>query len=432
MSKYFNKLVIGIDVDSTSSVATILSPTGEPFKKAFRFTHTLKGFKYFLTEIKKAEKKFCMKPITFMESTGVYHSTLFYFLIKNDYEAFIINPLITNCNKNKNVRKHKSDKSDSLAIAKLAKYEDIKAYSYFDISIFTLKALCRDYYKLIDTRTTFKLKLNADLGLIFPGYNKVFSDKASKTSFTLLKAYQTPQSIIDAPRKDILEILSVSRQSENWCNKIYDKLISLASEAVEISIPSSALSVRILNSISVIESLNKQIDILLNEIKTFANSDDVPQSFRDNISYIRSIGGIGILSAITILSEIGDIRRFKKPKQLVAFLGVDPSVNQSGKFIGDRNKMSKRGSRLARRVLFTIILSVIKKKSNGEFSNQSLYEYYHKLIITKKKKVSMIAVMHKMIKYIFAVLRNQKPYVHRPPEIHKRMFLENTAPKPAA
>lgn len=426
MSKYYNKSVIGIDVASEFSVATILAPNGDVFKKAFKFNHNLKGFKYFLEEIKKVEKEFSMKPAIFMESTGIYHSTLFYFLLKNKYEAFIINPLITNSNKNKDIRKVKNDKKDSLNIAKLAKFEDIKSYSYFDISIFSLKSLCRDYYKLVDVRTTFKLKLNSDLRMIFPGYNKIFSDKTALASIALLKNYQSPTDILKAPKEEIIEILYQASKKRAWSNLIYDRLIEIASESVEISIPSSALSVRILNSISMIESLNEQINILSDEIEKLVNSDEVSDVFRNNIKLIMSLKGIGLISTITLLSEIGDFDNFKNPKQLVAYFGIDPSVNESGKFKGDKNKISKRGSRIARRVLYTVSLTAIKKKPNGEFSNKTLYDYYHKLIETKKKKVALVAIIHKIIKYMFAILRDQKEYECRNPKIHCKMFLGNS------
>lgn len=85
-----------------------------------------------------------------------------------------------------------NDKKDALSIAKVGKFENIKASSYFDVSIFTLKSLCRDYYKLVDTRSIFKKKLSADLRIVFPGYNGVFSDITGTTSIAILKYYQTP------------------------------------------------------------------------------------------------------------------------------------------------------------------------------------------------------------------------------------------------
>jgi len=54
--------------------------------------------------------------------------------------------------------------------------------------------------------------------------------------------------------------------------------------------------------------------------------------------------GIGEVLGTIIVSEIGDISRLSDPKKLVAFVGVDPSVKQSGEFLDAQNRMSKRGS----------------------------------------------------------------------------------------
>jgi len=155
MSKYLNSLVVGIDVASEFSFASILTPDGSQYRKPFKIFHTALGFNYLIEQIKKAEEEFSTKPVFFMESTGVYHLTLFHFLKDKKFETFIINPLVTNCNKNKEIRKVKNDRSDALSIAKLGKFQDIKVSSDTDIKIFTLKLLVRDYYKLIDTRSGF-------------------------------------------------------------------------------------------------------------------------------------------------------------------------------------------------------------------------------------------------------------------------------------
>lgn len=70
------------------------------------------------------------------------------------------------------------------------------------------------------------------------------------------------------------------------------------------------------------------------------------ESIKENIELIDSIPDIGHLTAITLMAEIGDINGFIKPKHLVAFFGINSSVNQSGKFQGDQCKISKRGTRI--------------------------------------------------------------------------------------
>lgn len=52
------------------------------------------------------------------------------------------------------------------------------------------------------------------------------------------------------------------------------------------------------------------------------------EKFLNNLSLLKSFKAVGHIIAITLLTEINSINNFTKPKQLVAFLGIDPSVNQ--------------------------------------------------------------------------------------------------------
>lgn len=425
MPKYLNSLVVGIDVASEFSFAAVLSPDGSQYRKPFKFYHTADGFKYLIEQIKKAEEEFSTKPVFFMESTGVYHLTLFHFLKDNKFETFVINPLVTNSNKNKSIRKVKNDRNDALSIARLGKFEDIKVSSDSDINIFTLKLLVRDYYKLIDNRSCFKKKLSSTLCISFSGYQNVFSNTCGLVSINLLKKYPSPQAVLSAPKQDIIDILLYSRKGLKWAEKKYSKLIECAENAEFVSLPSSRLSISITTSISIYEAIDTEATKLLNEIECFINSDDMSPTMSKNISLLMSIPGIGYITAITILAEIGGIDKFVTPKQLVAFFGVDPAVNESGNFKGDKVKMSKRGTRLGRRALYAVALASIRTKRNGEAMNQVLLKYYQENLKGKKAKVALVAVMHKLINYLFAVLRDQKEYQVRDPKLHQKMFLAN-------
>ena len=425
MSKYLNSVVVGIDVASEFSFVAVLAPDGSQYRKPFKVFHTAVGFNYLIEQIKKAEEEFSTKPVFFMESTGVYHLTLFHFLKDKKFETFVINPLVTNCNKNKDIRKVKNDKNDALSIAKLGKFEDIKVSSDSDINIFTLKLLVRDYYKLIDTRSTFKKKLSNSLSISFSGYQNVFSNTCGLVSIKILKKYPTPQAVISAQKQDIMDILLNSRKGLKWAEKKYTNLVEASKNAQIVSLTSPWLSVSITTSISIYEAINNEIATLLKKIKSFIDSDEMSLTFRKNILLLMSIPGVGYNTAITILGEIGGIDKFITPKQLVAFFGIDPAVNESGKFKGDRVKMSKRGTRFGRRALYAVALASVRIKRNGEATNQVLLKYYQENLKGKKAKVALVAVMHKLIKYLFAVLRNQEEYQVRDPKLHQKMFIEN-------
>jgi transposase len=426
MSKFFNNSTVGIDVSADFSWVAILAPNGDIYRKAFKIMHNLNGFNHLINEIKKVEEEFNMKTAIFMESTGVYHLSLFHFLNKNFDNIFVINPLVTKCNKNGDIRKVKNDKKDALSIAQIGKFQNIKLSQSVSLDIFLLRSLVREYYKLTDTCSVFKKKLSADLRVIFPGYNTIFSNITSKSSLAILSDYPTPESILEAPKKKLLDILfNKSKKGVVWAEKTCLKLLNAANEAVIIGLPLHGLAVKITSTIVLINTIESEINNLLSEIETLINSNDFPEQIKKNIDLIDSIPWIGLLTAITLIAEIGDINGFIKPKHLVAFFGIDSSVNESGKFKGNQNKISKRGTRIGRRALYAIALASIRKNRNGVPINKVLLDYYQTNLNGKKAKVALVAIMHKIINYIFAVLRNQTPFEQRDPKIHKQMFLEN-------
>jgi transposase len=430
MSKLFTKPVIGIDVAADYSMVAILAPNGDIYRKPFKVNHDAAGFDYLLNQIKKVEEEYSMKPPLFMESTGIYHLTLFHFLKNNNLEAYVINPLVTNSNKNLGIRKVKNDKLDAISIATLAKFQNIKMSEVFDIATFAIRTLCRDYYNLTDSRSEYKKKLSSDLRIYFPGYHSVFTDTTGDTSIALLTEYSSPTAILNAPKEDILALLKThSRKGKDWCNNTYDKIIKAAENAVKIGIESSIFITAININLSIIKAFDEQIEALMKLIKSQIECNETPQAFRDNIVLLLSIAGIGFLTAVTILCEIGDPERFKKPKHLVAFFGIDPSVNESGKFKSNRNKMSKRGTRFGRRALYAIALASVRKNRAGNPINSVLYKYRKENLNGKKNKVALGAIMHKIVNYIFAVLRDKKLYEVRDPRIHSQMYLNNSSRK---
>jgi len=109
-----------------------------------------------------------------------------------------------------------------------------------------------------------------------------------------------------------------------------------------------------------------------------------------------------------------------------AFFGVDPSVNESGNFKGTSNKMSKRGPAIDRRALYALALASIRKTKSGIPMNQVLYDDDHIKFKGKKKKVRLVTIMNKLLRYIFSVLKNQKPYEVRASRIHQQMLMSQS------
>jgi transposase len=149
------------------------------------------------------------------------------------------------------------------------------------------------------------------------------------------------------------------------------------------------------------------------------NSDEI---FVRQLRLIETIPGAGFLSAATIICEIGDFSVFKKPKQLFAYFGIDPAVKQSGNFTGTKVKMSKRGSSVTRRAIFTIAINGIGASRRGIAKNAVLREYYLHKCKSKAKMVALGAVMHKVCNIIFAMLRDNNAFAVVTPEQHIQKY----------
>jgi transposase len=122
-------------------------------------------------------------------------------------------------------------------------------------------------------------------------------------------------------------------------------------------------------------------------------------------SCLNSIIGISNTLASVIFSEIGDISRFESSAKLAAFAGIDPTVTQSGEFTGTRSRMSKRGSPYLRRAIWIAASSAV-------IHDPAIRAFYDKKRSEGKSHMTAIGhVCRKMVSIIFAVMRDNKPYV---------------------
>jgi transposase len=418
--------VAGIDVGKNFSEMCILSPNNEIYHRIKIYHDSIDSIKKAIGLLQKAEKDFAIRPVVVLESTGHYHKILFHYLSDSGFEVSIINPIQSDSIKNIGIRKVKNDKFDAHKIALLYRFSFIKTTAVPNDVIDCLKSLCRQYYKLGDELTTYKNRLIGIIDQVMLNFTDVFQSVYSNTALAVLDRYPSPKQILKANKQTLISLIEkTSKKGLAWSTEKYELLVLKAKEFKNLSINNPGNLAILKVNISMVRTLqDAQKDILdaINEIILADSLEDNPV-LAPIINLLCSIPGIGILTAATILAEVGDFSAFSSPNKLVAFFGIDPSVNQSGEFIGTRNKMSKRGSRLLRRVIFTTALANIRSKRNGDKTNPVLYEFYQKKCTNKPKKVALGAVMRKLVNIIFAVMRDKKPFELRTPEEHEELLL---------
>lgn len=420
------KPVAGIDVSKHFSDMCILAPDNTIFAQV-KIYHDLVSMSRALTFLEKAQSQFGEKPVTVMESTAHYHRLICNFLKSSGYEVIVINPLQSNALKNLNIRKVKTDKTDSLRIAQLYRLNAIKPTNIPSSILADLRDLCRQRRSLVGTRVAYTNKLSFLLVQAFPGYSKCFSHINCGSSLSLLIEFPTPSSLLQANPSEIAAVVNRGagrRKDGKYGLEKADLLLKIAQSAILLSSDRTALESLIKIQASLIISIKENIVKLEQAIQEVSTSDKVIDF---NISLLESIPGIGRPSATFLLAEIGDFSCFNKPKQLVAFCGLDPSVKQSGTMISSSNKMSKCGSSNIRAILDICTHVAIHRNRNAKASkNPVLTEYYQEKKKSKPPKVAKCACMRKMVNIIYAVLRDQKPFKLRYPKDHAAKLHTNT------
>lgn len=377
-------IYVGIDIAKQTHYAAIMNSDGEILSEPFAFSNDYSGFDKLLQQLNNYSKD---QLYIGMESTAHYAENLTCFLFTRGFQVCIINPIQTSSLRKSNIRKTKTDTVDTYLIIKALSLNHFRLYTERDYDSLQLKNLCRFRQKLMKARTKVKIQLVTYVDLLFPELQYFFkSGIHGKACYALLKEQPNPDRIAKMHLTRLTNLLSKTSKG-HYKQSHAVQLKELASQSVGIK--NSTLSLQILQSINQIELYNSQLEEVENEIKTIMERID---------SVIKTIPGIGSLNGAMIIGEIGDITRFQKTCQLLAYAGLDPSVYQSGNFNAARTRMSKRGSKLLRYALInaawqtTLVNNTFKnyydlKVSQGRRHYNALGHVAHKLV----------RVIHKMM-----------------------------------
>jgi transposase len=152
-----------------------------------------------------------------------------------------------------------------------------------------------------------------------------------------------------------------------------------------------------------VKHLEKQLKDIEKQMKRLL--EEVPYA-----KSILSIPGVGVLSCAVFLVELGDPSNFNNPKQIIKYARYDPQENDSGQSIGGK-RISKKGRWMLRKYLYFMSMRAIyryyerKLKSNNRFGRPL------------RKTEAICAVAIKLIKVIFALLRDERMFTAKAPEL---------------
>jgi len=397
-------LVVGLDIGSEFNAMGMMNKTGEIIGRYPKVYNSRKGFEYFKRTIEMTKKRHGLRKVLIgMEPTGHYWRKIGYYAKEQGYEIrFIRTTALRHQREVDESSSAKSDMKDALTITNI-----VREGKYIDTVIEEgvlrqLRTLAKVREKMQRGNTSAKHRLTAVLDDYFPELRSMFWSMKAKGLWALLEKCPYPEDVLKLKEEEVVEIIGKSSRRRAKAIEKAQKVCKAAGESIGLKYIGEADRYRmkvtleeVKRSEMEIKEVDKQMERLL---------EGIPYA-----EIIRSIKGIGLLTTAVFLGELGDPKNFSGPKQIIKYAGYDPMEDDSGKRVGGK-RISKKGRWLLRKYLYFMGMRVITH-------NEFFKEYYDRKLEGKNrfgrslaKKEALCAVIIKLIKVIFALLRDNRRF----------------------
>ena len=130
----------------------------------------------------------------------------------------------------------------------------------------------------------------------------------------------------------------------------------------------------------------------------------VKQDQQHQLTLLKSIPGLGVKTALFLIVVTDGFKKFESASQLCSYVGITPTIRESGSSVRGRSRISKVGNKKLRNLLFLCAFSACKH-------NKACREIYERIVSKgKSKKLALIAVANKLLKQAFAIAKSGRPY----------------------
>jgi len=156
----------------------------------------------------------------------------------------------------------------------------------------------------------------------------------------------------------------------------------------------------------VYRSLRRNLKHLILEVKAIEARilKLVKEDQQEQLTLLKSIPGMGEKTALFLIVSTEGFSKFERAGQLCSYVGITPTIRESGSSVRGRSRISKVGNKKLRNLLFLCAFSACKY-------NKACREIYERIVAKgKSKKLALIAVANKLLKQAFAIAKSGRPY----------------------
>jgi len=402
-------LVVGLDIGKEFNAMGLMNKEGEVIGRYPKIYNSRRGFEYFKKEVEDTKRRNGLKRVIIgMEPTGHYWRKIAFYAKEEGYETKFIRTTATKHQRELDESSSaKTDMKDALTIANITREGKYIDTVIEDGMMRELRTLGKLREKIMVGNTASRHRLGAVLDDYFPEIKRTFWSIKAKSLMAILERCPYPKDVLKMEEKEIEEIIGKSSRRKKEAKEKAKEIYKAAKESIGLKNIGEGDRYRLKVNLEGIKQTEKEIKEVEKQMEKILKK--IPSA-----EIIQSIPGIGMITTAVFLGELGDPKYFKGAKQIIKYAGYDPQENDSGKSVG-RKTISKKGRWLLRKCLYFMGLGVVN-------NNTFFKEYYDRKLTTKnrfgqdlRKKEALCAVVIKLIKVIFALLRDKKQFTEERP-----------------
>lgn len=386
---------VGIDVGSQSCSFCVLKPDKSISIKATNFVNAASGFAVLLQQL----EEFHVSPdqmLVGLEATSRYGENLYQFLAQRGYQLCLLHPGQTHQFAKRRGLRAKTDKLDATTIAHVLLSAEARPGYVPSELIASYRELVRLHSQLSDEVARYKNEIHALLQVLFPEFSQVFADPCRATALAVLEHYPSAQAVASAGVAPLAKLLH-ELAPRNYGQHTAEQLVTLAARSVSSGRASTARAMSLKILCNQLHHTRQNLAQLEREIDALLEQDSGTKG-------LQGVQEFGTKTSAVLRAELGDVERFARCDQAIAYAGLDITIKESGKWRGQR-KLSKRGSGRLRRILYLAAIRCVRLEGSA------FGAYYQRLVARGMKRcVALIAVMRKMLAVAYHLLKTQEPF----------------------
>jgi transposase len=379
----------GIDIGSQEHMVAVVDATGELLVKATAVGELKQGYER-LAEVLGTPEDL----LVVMEATGHYWQNLFGHLTERGYSVAVVNALRTRRYAEEELARTKTDAIDARGLARFGAEKKPPATVLPDAATLELRELVRMRDRLVQEHADKARQLHRLVDLGFPELKGLIKELDGTVGLTLLSEYPTAAAY---ERTTPARIAKLEAGGRKIGRQLAEAVFAAATQSVGRH-HGHAYELQVRYLCDDLRVLKRRIGDIERDIARVLENHDVGK-------LLTTIPGVGPQTSARIIAEVGDPTQFASPATLAAFIGLVPSLRQSGKKRSQRAHLTAFGHARLRKGLWMPTLVAVR-------CNPWLRATYQRLRARgKPAKVALVACMRKLVGAIYSVAKNRRPFI---------------------